>query len=52
MISYEMVVMMHSKLEDLSLCMPGVRNNNGLLSAISGQQWYQDLFSQQLHVAY
>ena len=52
MISYQTVFAMHQRLEELNFCRRGVRDNNLLLSAIGGQQWYQDIFKQYIHVAY
>lgn len=52
MISYRSVMYLHQRLVSLGLCVNGVRDTNLLISAVNGQGWYRDVFSQYVHVAY
>lgn len=52
MLTYWQVIELHNRLVELKLCMGGLRDNNLLISAINGQNWYNDILSQYIHVAY
>ena len=52
MIDLQTVIHLHGMLEKPGMCLPGIRDENLLYSAINGQHWYETDVDQLLHVSY